>query len=713
MSPQETYRAEKKTSILKRLSQNKSFWVGLVLKLLLALLFASDYMTTLFAPFIKQALNGSFWNIYDVYYHIKPNAFPYPPVMLYVLALPRFIASSIWSTAGPVTMVDVFCLKLPLLIADIVISIILIKWLQHTKKVIKWYWLNPIIIYICYIHSQLDIIPTALFCVALYYLFNDRYKWFALFIVLACTTKFHIIITLPFILIYLYKIKKLEVKSLTRGIPAIILAIALLNMPFLLQSGFLEMVYNNREQSKVFTSYFSLFENYRMFFIPACYMVLLYLMAEFKFVNKDILILFLALGFGIFTFFLVPQPGWYLWNMPFFIYFLIRFNFRAKYLFILLNITYFIFFLLYAQSDVPQVAQLIAPSVKSMPNIFQWLERHHITGAYLLLQLSFTVLQVSLLIFLVSLFRLGVLQVRKYKTYNQPYLIGIGGDSGSGKSTLTKGITELFGAFTLVVRGDDMHRWERGHEKWNEITHLNPKANWLHRDLADLIELKAGNKIKRRSYDHNTGKFTPLQNIDPNKIVIYEGLHSFYLKEASNIYDLKVFLKPSENLRTHWKIERDVAKRGYAPEKVIEALQKRQSDSDAHILIQESEADIIFSVDRDPQMDIKDPNALFLRVSCSNDIFFEYLLDSLTAVKLDIHHDINRQGQEITIKGHITAQQVEDIAAAMQLDIKETIGCKPIWNKDYLGIMQLIVAYSIFAQLKRTGVIVDTDVNLI
>ncbi len=712
MSLQETYKAESKTGTLRRLGRSKPFWAGLVLKIVFAALFASDYMTTLFAPFIKRALSGDFFNVYDIFLRIKPNAFPYPPVMLYILALPRFVASAIWGVGGPVTAVDVFCLKLPLLAADLVISIILIKWLQNTKKVVIWYWLNPIVIYICYIHSQLDIIPTALFCISLYYLFNDRYKWFALFIVLACTTKFHIVITLPFILIYLYKIKKLQPASLARGIPAIVLAIVLLNMPFLLQSGFFEMVYHNREQGKVFTSYFSLFENYRLFFIPACYMVLLYLMAEFRFVNKDILIIFLALGFGIFTFFLVPQPGWYLWNMPFFAYFLIRFNFRAQFMFVVLNAAYFIFFLLYPQSDVPQVAQLINPAARFMPNLYHVLESNHV-GVYTLVQLSFTFLQVSLMIFLVSMFRLGVVQVKRYKIYNQPYLIGIGGDSGSGKSTLTRAVTDLFSSFALVVRGDDMHRWERGHEKWNEITHLNPKANWLHRDLADLIELKAGNKIKRRSYDHHTGKFTPLLTINPSKIVIYEGLHPFYLKEATNIYDLKVFLKPSEALRTHWKIERDVAKRGYAPEKVLEALQKRQSDSDQHILIQEAEADIVFSVDRDEQAELNAADALYLRVTCSNDIFFEYLLDQLTAAGLDIKHDINRQGQVITIKGIISTAQVAAIAEVMQLDIKETIGSTPGWGEDYLGVMQLIVSYYMFTQLKRTGVITDTEANLI
>lgn len=52
-----------------------------------------------------------------------------------------------------------------------------------------------------------------------------------------------------------------------------------------------------------------------------------------------------------------------------------------------------------------------------------------------------------------------------------------------------------------------MHKWQRGHEKWNELTHLDPKANNLHEEIYYyyLKRLKMRRKISKRIYDHNIG----------------------------------------------------------------------------------------------------------------------------------------------------------------------------------------------------------------
>lgn len=101
--------------------------------------------------------------------------------------------------------------------ADITITLVLIRWLRNTASVLKWYWLNPVVIYISYIHGQLDIILTALLCLALYYLFIDRLWFFIIFLALACAIKFHVVITIPLLLIYLIKTKKISIINLLRG----------------------------------------------------------------------------------------------------------------------------------------------------------------------------------------------------------------------------------------------------------------------------------------------------------------------------------------------------------------------------------------------------------------------------------------------------------------------------------------------------------------
>ncbi|MDB5287153.1 MAG: hypothetical protein JWR05_2102 [Mucilaginibacter sp.] len=707
------YKQPSRSIFFDLIKHNRAFQIGLIVKLILAACFASTYLTDLFAPFIRSSINNSFWNVYTDFYATKPNAFPYPPVMLYILSISRFAGTIFASATGPISFGDLFFIRLPLLFGDIGILVILIKWLRNAELVIKWYWFNPIVIYVTYIHGQLDILPTAFLCMSLYFLFTDRFYHFIVFLAIACATKFHIIMAVPLLSIYLYRTKRLEGKMLLRGAFLFAGLLLVLNLPFLTQIEYIQMVYKNPEQNKVVASFFNLFDNYRLLFIPATYMMILYLMFDFRFINKDILLIFLALSFGTITFFIVPSQGWYLWNMPFLIYFVIRFSTQEKYLFILLNINYFLFFILLPKSDIPLVAQFIIPAAKTTDNLYHFLIFHHINadGA---LQLMFTFLQTTLLLFCISLFRIGVLQIRKYKIYNQPYLIGICGDSGSGKSTLSQGIISLLGMKnTLIVRGDDMHRWERGHEKWDEMTHLNPQANWLHRDLADLINLKAGKKIQRRSYDHSSGKFTEKISFAAQRVIVYEGLHSFYLREVSNIYDLKIFMSPSEELRRYWKIQRDVNERGHSYQKVIDAIDKRMPDAINHIIDQQAEADIIFSIIlANPGANIEDnPKENFaLKVICANDIYFEELLEQVKVIaNLNIDHSIDRSKQIMIIKGDINSYQINEIAEALQLNVEELMGNSPLWNDNFYGIMQLFVLYYIFNQLKKTGVLLEQE----
>jgi phosphoribulokinase len=52
-------------------------------------------------------------------------------------------------------------------------------------------------------------------------------------------------------------------------------------------------------------------------------------------------------------------------------------------------------------------------------------------------------------------------------------------------------------------------------------------------------------------------------------------------------------MEPDEKLRMWWKVQRDVAKRGYSPEKVLEQLKMRDEDSQKYIRSQANQADII------------------------------------------------------------------------------------------------------------------------
>ena len=179
--------------------------------------------------------------------------------------------------------------------------------------------------------------------------------------------------------------------------------------------------------------------------------------------------------------------------------------------------------------------------------------------------------------------------------------IAITGDSGSGKTVISNILKELFDN-SFILECDRYHKWERDDEQWNKFTHLNPEANYITKMQNDVFDLKIGNNIYQVDYEHNTGKFTDNKLIESANNIIVCGLHSLYLK---NIIDLKIYMDTDNNLRIPWKIKRDIIKRGYSIEKIIEQIRVRDEDFKKYIFPQKVDADLIINLYTDKPFDIK------------------------------------------------------------------------------------------------------------
>ena len=237
----------------------------------------------------------------------------------------------------------------------------------------------------------------------------------------------------------------------------------------------------------------------------------------------------------------------------------------------MLQLAYLIYFGVSEKSDYLQVFTL-SEKISSISSLLNSIN----IDASFFKGISFTILQVVLGVNCFQIYRKGFDSYSKHKITSKPFLLGIGGNSGVGKTTISENISNIFTSInSSVIKGDDMHKWQRGHKKWEEFTHLNPKANLLHEEIAMLNNLKMGKKILRKAYDHNKGTFTNALSIIPKNLIIFEGLHPFYLSRQRQLYDLKIFIKPDQDLSNHWKIIRDIDKRGYTKEQVLSNLCQR------------------------------------------------------------------------------------------------------------------------------------------
>jgi phosphoribulokinase len=178
----------------------------------------------------------------------------------------------------------------------------------------------------------------------------------------------------------------------------------------------------------------------------------------------------------------------------------------------------------------------------------------------------------------------------------RPIILGVVGDSASGKTTITKGLVAILGKDAVTHIGtDDYHKYDRSERAENGLTPLHPDCNYMDIIGQHMQHLRNGEPILKPVYQHRDGTFGRPVYVSPQRFVVIEGLLGYHTNDLTDVYDVRVYLAPPEELRREWKITRDSTKRGYTEEQVIDDLERREPDSAAFIRPQEQRADLIVS----------------------------------------------------------------------------------------------------------------------
>jgi phosphoribulokinase len=178
----------------------------------------------------------------------------------------------------------------------------------------------------------------------------------------------------------------------------------------------------------------------------------------------------------------------------------------------------------------------------------------------------------------------------------RPIILGVVGDSAAGKTTITRGLVRVLGEDRVAhVCTDDYHRYDRQQRAEMNITPLDPACNYIDVMAQDLQHVRAGEAILKPVYSHSDGTFRAPVYVRPHAFSVVEGLLGYHTAEMRACYDVRVFLKPPEDLRRHWKVQRDCSRRGYTTDQVLAELDRREPDSAAFIRPQERFADMVIS----------------------------------------------------------------------------------------------------------------------
>ena len=676
----------------------KLFGYVLLFKLLLLGFFSSDFKDIYFVPFVSHFIThlDNPWQ----YFLTTPGSsaeFPYHPLMLYIFSLSHL--PSILGGWAPGFLSNIM-FKLPILLADLLVTVTLFKHFPNKKKeIFLYYFISPIILFAAYMHSQLDLIPTAFLFLSLLLLFRNKTKSAGLWFGLALATKLHVTVALPLIGIHFYRQKKLSgaVMFFATGITTYLFFI----IPYLFSPGFIQLVLTNPKQSLLFD--LALQNGPNVLYLTIAILVLFY----FKFflnkkTNQDLLYSFLTIFFSILLLLILPRPGWYIWVVPFLSVFLIKEGFRnreLRYLLGVLNGIYIVFFVFVNQTEVIDLTFLGAPAQLKLTS-----------GT--LPGIIYTLLEVTLLMMIYLIYKLGVKSNRIYK-YKSNLIIGIGGDTGCGKTTLLNNLVSLSPNKFLALESDGAHKWERGDQKWEQFTHSDPKANNLH-DIADkLITLRNGHTTPFRFYEHSTGKFTSPIDIVPKEIILLSGLHPFYLPIMRKITDVKIFLDTDEGLRRLWKIKRDILERNKNLDTVLLSIGRREKDSKKNIQPQKDFSDIIFRYTPkkpvpnkiDEKTALNYEPELNLTITCKSTINIDPFIQEAKALKIldewdyleGLEYVFFKLSQPFPVKSlnELSQNHIFNLEELADFDVK--------WASDYNGTCQFFVIYFLSLYLKHTA----------
>jgi uridine kinase len=670
----------------------KTFWglflTGLILKLAVAP-FAHSYFTDdLFIPFLDNSILGAGQNPWTL---SPPQNFPYGAIIYGLLVWPKALVYMLFGDialgTGPLGM---FLFKLPILLVDSALFfMILKKFRSEPIRIIMFYWLNPIVFFVNYYLGHIDIISMAFITFACFALFDEKTVLSGILAGCAAASKFHTVLAFPLILLYIWRNDfrpSFYRKIIMWSSAAILVALFGLYWPY--AAGRLGYVtFTSPEALRIFSYAIPLGNNSNLYFGFALVLVVLGRLLVTKKVTEQGLFFGLGILFSTLVMVTNPMPSWFLWMMPFAAVFAAEYRLIHWALPVGQMVIYFLHYLI-----IPRYL----PDNPLLP------------GIVLTLLQSTVAAQLALMWFF--------LVKREFPLSGRlkPVIIGIAGDSGAGKNRLSDALSAIFDVRKAsYVEGDDYHKWERGNENWQHLTHLSPRANFLDTLSNHTKSLSAGKSVLQPHYDHSTGRFTLPRLYRPSQTIIIQGLHTLFPKTMRDTMDLKVFIKPDPLVRLAWKIKRDVGERNYSIEKVVNSLKLREEDGRKFIEPQKKFADwIIEAVSNHPvsEKEVIEGTAVEVKIRhlLWNDAPVNNLLDALSEVKsltvrLDApEDDISRVVLEVS--GAITAAEVAKVAHRIfpMLRSLTRASFAPTWLKDFDGVNQLI-ALSLMNASDHTG----------
>ena len=153
-------------------------------------------------------------------------------------------------------------------------------------------------------------------------------------------------------------------------------------------------------------------------------------------------------------------------------------------------------------------------------------------------------------------------------------IIGIAGGSGSGKTTVVRKVMSSFSSHQVTIVSQDSYYKDNSHISLKERANINfdhPESIEFDLLVQHMKLLREGKAVEEPVYDYITStRQKETIRVEPNHVIIVEGILLFTDKRVRDLCDIKVFVDAEPDDRLIRIMERDMRERGRTAQQVIE-----------------------------------------------------------------------------------------------------------------------------------------------
>lgn len=148
-------------------------------------------------------------------------------------------------------------------------------------------------------------------------------------------------------------------------------------------------------------------------------------------------------------------------------------------------------------------------------------------------------------------------------------ILGLAGGTGSGKSAIVRSLVERIGGCVIDLESYTLDRNAIPYDERSLVGDDEPTSIDTTLLVAHLEDLRRGEAIRRPVYSPDSRARTGVELVAPARLVLVEGLFTFWWASLRSLLDVKVFVDAAADLRLVRRIRRELADRGRTVEQIL------------------------------------------------------------------------------------------------------------------------------------------------